>query len=277
MKTVAEVSVWLIGQDLEKFLSLRSPVEQTDDPEAVHDMRVAARRMREAIRCFSVFLPLGLATLGPELQWIFQSLGAVRDLDIALPKLAEDGELLEGAGSMRSDAKTQLVAGLNSSRFQAMVDALQRNLGGVDTWPSIGAVPILAVAPDLTRDRHKGLLKAGDHLDTPELVHGFRKKAKRLRYTLEFFRDIYGRPSEKLIASLKELQDVLGERQDDLIVRDIVARLSPGHPLTDQLEEKAEELTERIGPFLAVLNSGKWDKLSRKMNRLRREMWRSRN
>ena len=77
--------------------------------------------------------------------------------------------------------------------------------------------PILEVAPDLVRRRYEKARKAAEGLSEgslPEEFHDLRKKGRRLRYALEPLQGIYGKPAQRMVEVLKELQDDLGDHQD---------------------------------------------------------------
>ncbi len=79
---------------------------------------------------------------------------------------------------------------------------------------------ILEVAPDLVRRRYEKARKAAVGVDEdspPEDFHDLRKKGRRLRYALEPLQGIYGKPAQRMVEILKELQDDLGDHQDLMV------------------------------------------------------------
>src|SRR5918995_3793967 len=86
--------------------------------------------------------------------------------------------------------------------------------------PSQADGPVTVVAPALISRRYRKWKKAAKRLDglsSPKAFHDVRKKGKRLRYTLEFFSEVYGRSVEKLVKPLKALQHALGDHQDAVV------------------------------------------------------------
>ena len=57
------------------------------DPEGVHKMRVATRRLRSALRAFKKVLPASVCSFNGEFKWLAAALGGVRDLDVAMGNL----------------------------------------------------------------------------------------------------------------------------------------------------------------------------------------------
>jgi CHAD domain-containing protein len=61
--------------------------------------------------------------------------------------------------------------------------------------------------------------------EDPEALHEVRKAAKRLRYTADVAVPVLGEPVRALVTGLKEVQEVLGQRQDTFITRELCTRL----------------------------------------------------
>jgi triphosphatase len=87
---------------------------------------------------------------------------------------------------------------------------------------------VTAAAPALVSDRYRKWRKTAMRLDensSPEAFHDVRKKGKRLRYTLEFVSEVYGKPVQKLVKPLKVLQDDLGDHQDAVVTAEYLRKL----------------------------------------------------
>src|SRR5262245_61571059 len=119
----------------EQFALLRSHEAGTragDDPEELHDMRVATRRLRAALRCFQDVLPPSATALYQELGWLASGLAAVRDLDVQLLRLQDLATTLpeherasltavhDVLNADRDQARTALIALLDSERYAAI-------------------------------------------------------------------------------------------------------------------------------------------------------------
>jgi triphosphatase len=212
-----------------------------EDPEELHDMRVPTRRMRAAMKVFEGALPERASWLREELRWVAQALGDVRDLDVQIErfrawKREADEEssgfldrILTITHKRRAVARKNMLEVLDSVRYERLLSsfaemlrlgpAAELELAQTNGKDQAGE-PVTAAAPALISDRHRKWRKAAKRLDetsSPEAFHDVRKKGKRLRYTLEFLSEVYGRPVQKLVKPLKALQDDLGDHQDAVV------------------------------------------------------------
>ncbi|HET7271489.1 MAG TPA: CHAD domain-containing protein, partial [Rubrobacter sp.] len=145
--------------------------------------------------------------------------------------------------------------------------------------------PITTAAPPLVSRRYRKWRKAAKRLDTtssPEAFHDVRKKGKRLRYSLEFVSEVYGKPVQKLVKPLKALQDDLGDHQDAIVasryLRDLGTttggtRVQRGAAFTmgvysERCAREAAGLRSRVPdskPFRALTKGKKWKKFEKIM------------
>jgi CHAD domain-containing protein len=219
------------GEFLEQKRAASSKAEGLDyDPEHVHQMRVATRRMRAALRLFTSVLPPEASRLNDELKWIAGQLGPARDLDVQLQQLRETAAALaltEAAApyadwldEQRQRAQHCLDQALGSTRFAALAETLSERLGTALSPNSEADALVPNDAPRLLTRAYKALEKRGDKLDehspAPRL-HAVRIRAKRLRYAAEFFEPAYGKPARRLIKRVVRLQDLLGALQDTVV------------------------------------------------------------
>lgn len=213
----------------QSFWQLEPAVRRGIDPDAVHDMRVATRRMRAAISLFREHLPERAQAIREDLRWIAGALGAVRDLDVQSAQIRRwSGRRLsggaEGARSVlsllerrRQEARVALLAALDSERYRAVVADLSSMLDPSTAVADPARAPLTRIAPPLVSRRMKSVRKAARRVSRsgrPEDYHELRIRCKRLRYTLEFLSTLYGRPAERMIRALVWIQDILGEHQD---------------------------------------------------------------
>ena len=232
-----------VEQQLAAFCAREAGVRMGADPEDVHQMRVASRRLRAALRLFEAVLPPAAGSLQDELAWIAAALGEVRDLDVQIASLARAGSGLraesEALGAVlclldarRSAARQALHSALATHRFATLVTGL-RDLAeqpGPDR-----ADDGLDVADLLIRRIHRRLRTAGEQLH-PEAstgtLHRARIRAKQFRYALECFSELYGKPARRLMRRAARLQDVLGGAQDAAVLQELLRRVSqPEHDL----------------------------------------------
>jgi triphosphatase len=210
------------------------------DPEGLHQMRVALRRLRAAISLFSDMLADSETNaLKAEFKWITGDLGPARELDIFLKRVVKPiaERRPHGPGvtvvsrelrQRRRAAYARALAAVESPRYRSVVlDTAAWIESGDWTRRSddlAGALlerPIAAVAAEQLRRRWKAIVKKGKRLDElePRRRHKLRIQAKKLRYAAEFFAGVFpGKKStrrrEEFVASLAKLQDALGDLND---------------------------------------------------------------
>jgi CHAD domain-containing protein/HD-GYP domain-containing protein (c-di-GMP phosphodiesterase class II) len=205
------------------------------DIEELHDMRVATRRMRAAIRVFGDFFePQALAPFKKGLRRIARTLGPVRDLDVfeekaghylkSLPEEARDSldPLLDAWHAEREATREKMSAFLDSNRYKKLkrelADLAQTEGAGARVMPQDHPVPYLVrhVAPRLIYERYEQVRAYETVLDEAQIttLHALRIDCKYLRYTLEFLREVLGPEVEDVIKEIKAMQDHLGDLND---------------------------------------------------------------
>jgi triphosphatase len=228
--TVAEVA----GMNLRRYLAawyLHEPGARLgDDPEELHDLRVAGRRLDAVLRQFQAFLPAELLKIRPTLKTVLSALGRARDLDVALNELQNFGRKLrksERAGleplkehllAERGRARAQMLSVLDSiwvqRNFQELKLLLDRPAAALEA-PSADLA--LRAAPSLMRRRFRKLRKRADPLgldSSTDEYHEVRGQVKKLRYVLEAVAALYGKPAADMIRALRRWQENLGLQQD---------------------------------------------------------------
>ncbi|HWT78771.1 MAG TPA: CHAD domain-containing protein, partial [Candidatus Methylomirabilis sp.] len=168
----------VVGQ---QALKMRANVQGTLedlDPEYLHDLRVAARRLRSALRLFAEVLgPARCASLRVELGWISHFLGAVRDLDVFIPNLQVQtlrlgeagvvaGLLAEELERQRAPAREILEKALVSPRFSSLMRRLEALASSPPPRHPRGAqgVPVSGAAPALIWKAQRRVLRLGRSL-----------------------------------------------------------------------------------------------------------------
>jgi inorganic triphosphatase YgiF len=206
----------------------------SSDPEFIHQMRVATRRLRSALRLFAPRLPPRLAEqILPELRILTERLGQARDFDVLLTEIAAPvlhavpGEprlaALIGAVTMRQNtAREAAVKHLQSiayCRLLLHVTALLHKSPFADTDCTVGVDA--ETIGNFARTRLKRLRKkvlalaALAAIDDPASLHRLRIGIKRLRYALEFFSPLLANKTlQPLLAEMALLQDELGQLND---------------------------------------------------------------
>ncbi|MEV0962328.1 CYTH and CHAD domain-containing protein [Streptomyces sp. NPDC049910] len=223
------------------------PAVRRDLPDAVHQMRVATRRMRSAFKTFRKIIdPKATAPIGDELKWLAGELGAARDQEVmserlrgrldALPRRLQlgpvRGRLRIWATAHRADARRRSVAVLDTGRYLALLDTLDALLDEPPLLPAATAKPAAALPKAVLKDydrlavrvEHALGLPAGHDRDTA--MHDARKAAKRARYAAEAVTPVLGKPARKLAKRMKAVQTVLGDHQDSVVARETLRDLA---------------------------------------------------
>ena len=207
-------------------------VESSPTPDEIHQLRVAARRLRVALRLFARMLPTKDAErFRADLRWFAGSLGDVRDLDVytenfkayvqSLPTAQRGG--LSGYQMYlrreRAEARQRAAAAVASPRAAALLGDLERfvgagpSAGALRRWGSLSVHDAMRSSIRRSVGRVRRLGNALTVRARPPQLHQLRIKAKRLRYELEFFADVYP-PLKQTAKECKALQDLLGTHQD---------------------------------------------------------------
>jgi CHAD domain-containing protein len=233
----------IVSHGMQVMLANTEAMHANDDPEYVHQARVALRRIRSAIRLLDPKHADFPATLYPDLRWVAQLLGSVRDWDVfssdtlpdfvgapkAPPAAAELGRRAE---RQRKKARDAAIAGLGSARFARLVLSVQ----GWTLSPALEGRSLARLAPRALRRARSRLLAAAHFFAAlpPERQHRVRILAKRLRYTLDFLSvALSPEPTERYVVALADLQDVLGALNDAAVAPDMVRRIARSAPILD--------------------------------------------
>jgi CHAD domain-containing protein len=221
-----------LRRELDELAAARPRDTASPTPHEIHQLRVAARRLRVALRLFRHMLPSRtVAHLRADLRWFAGALGDVRDLDVYADNFrayAHDvpAEQKHGLGAYelwlrreRAEARSKMAGVFAAPRYEALFATAASFLAD---GPSDGALRRWRSLP--TRDgirrslaaSSKRVRRLGDRVtarSTPREIHELRIRSKRLRYELEFFARVYPAlgPTARAV---KALQDLLGAHQD---------------------------------------------------------------
>jgi CHAD domain-containing protein len=215
-----------------------------EDIEALHDMRVATRRMRAAFRIFAPYYEPKVAARSQKgLKRTGRALGPVRDLDVfrakirdhlsTLPQSQQDdlAAFLAVLETHRDSARQRMNAYLDSDKYTRFKERFGRfvEVEGLGSRPIIfddgEPLPyrVRHVAPVVIYQRLAAVRAYDEWVSIPnpppERLHSLRIACKRLRYTLEFFREVLGPDTKKLIKAIVTVQDHLGSLQDAVVAR----------------------------------------------------------
>jgi inorganic triphosphatase YgiF len=228
------------------------PAMRRGDPEGLHQMRVALRRLRAAVSLFAdMLLDPQTEERKAEFKWIMGELGPARELDVFIKgvvKPAADGKP-NSAGVMvltrelqekREEALSRAVAAIESARFRALVLDTAAWIETGDWTRTVNGLaqalreqPISVTAVAQLKKRWKKILKNGARLDEldPQRRHRLRIQAKKLRYASEFFAGVFpgkkaARRQQDFLAGLEKLQDALGELNDIAVHENLTERIA---------------------------------------------------
>jgi len=241
-------------------LRAREPGARIDSPDAVHRMRVAARRLRSGLATFRpLFAGKQAQHCRDELRWLGTVLGPVRDVEVMRARLHETASVLPAdvdlaevladldheLAERHSRAHDGLIAALNGPRY---ADLLADLAAFVSQPPWVDGD-----AKAATRHTLQGLVgRACARVDraataaegAPDVggqeLHEVRKAAKRARYAAEVAGPAAGPPAIALAHGMEDLQELLGRHQDSLMARAF-------------LEDLADRMPEREGFALGLL------------------------
>jgi CHAD domain-containing protein len=266
------------GRSVPRMLLTDPVIRVSDDVEAVHQARVAVRRLRSSLRAFGPYLDRAwVVELRSELKWLGRLLGGLRDAHVMQARLRARIEGMPGGAERAADVlaalenrrrrtRRELLVGLGEPRY---VDLLERL---VDAYrepavATIGVVPRGSALVQAVLVPPAGRLRTSvGHLgEDPEdeALHRVRIDAKGLRYAAEAVAPL-ARPMARLERAARRVQDVLGEHQDAVVAGDWLrtraTRATPAAPwrALERMEIDAAESARAAWP-------GAWANLERAM------------
>lgn len=228
-----------IDQQVRALVENEDVARVGEDPEGVHQMRVAVRRLRAALK--AVEPSPDLESLQEELRWLGGVLGRIRDLDVMLghlrgqaadlsPEEQEATErLLAALVADRRRARRRMLDTFRGAKYQALMRRLAA-LVSTDVPTTVAPSPngkppaLLDVIARPLRKLRKDALALGEDPPDDDL-HALRIRGKRLRYAAELAAQAGGKPIRRLIKATKEFQEVLGDHQDTVVAEEEIRRL----------------------------------------------------
>jgi CHAD domain-containing protein len=245
--TMAEAASKTLLYHLQRMMRHESGTREGKDPEELHDMRVAVRRMRAAVRVFADYLDRG--ALKPYMKTMRQTgrqLGTVRDLDVFRMKAqkyvdsvppgqeAALDPLLGAWEEEREKQRADLVSFLDDDRYESFKKEFESFLRGADLGVTRRVsddgeplpTKIRDVLPHVLLERLAAVRAYDESITSgaaPVLrFHQLRITTKSLRYNLEFFQEVLGPKSKSLIDITKLVQDHLGDLQDASVTCEVL-------------------------------------------------------
>lgn len=238
----AVVTAYLTGQIGE--ILAQDPGVRVEEPEAVHNMRSAVRRVRSVLAAYrKLYAAAPVRQLRGELKWLGQLLGGPRDAEVLLDRLRGHLDGLppgEGVEDVRSkvehkvggaydDGYRQLQEVLRSDRYFRLLDDLEAFR---DKPPVLAEVVVpgrrvaakaVAKAARRLRRSHKAAARSRRGTAHETALHQVRKDAKKLRHVAESAALVYGKRAGKVAKAAHRQQKILGDFHDAVIARDLLA------------------------------------------------------
>ncbi|WP_027133982.1 CYTH and CHAD domain-containing protein [Geminicoccus roseus] len=244
---IEEVMIASFGAALRQWLGNEAAVQDGSDPEGIHQMRVALRRLRSLLTLFKGLIPdAQRSSLSAELRIVVQGLGPARDLDVFQSELlppvieARPGDpsslalqaVAEAARKAAYQDAQAMIAdrayGRTLLRFSAWLDMRAWRMGSDAVGVDQLAMPSVEAASALLDKALRKVLRRGRgfaDLSPPER-HEVRIALKKLRYGADAFSGLFDPEEVKPYARrLSRLQDHMGRFNDAAVTGTIVDRL----------------------------------------------------
>ena len=247
--TVSAAFEAIVWESLRHLQSNEQGVLANGDPEYLHQMRVALRRLRSAMSVFSAVLPQeATAALGAELRWLAGALGPARDWDVFMietlapirGQFADHTALSEFArecARLRRAAVRKAQRAIGSRRYQRLVLKLAAWAAAHGWLAQSDAAsratlmkPATEIARELLAARYERVRRRGRRLKrrSPAELHRLRIAVKKLRYAAGFFSALFDAERTRgMLSRLSRLQTILGTLNDAATVENLV-RFSGG-------------------------------------------------
>ncbi|MDX6596242.1 MAG: hypothetical protein QOE87_129 [Gaiellales bacterium] len=212
------------------------PATRRHDPEGVHGMRVATRRMRSALKEARRLLDPGwVRETRSELKWLADLLGEVRDFDVfadyVAQRVAHLGDAAAEGGAdlvaliheRSQPSRARLAAELESPRYLALLDRLE----AIET-----ALPVARSDESMERLLQRAARRAQRKLrrispaSSDHDLHRARIAAKRARYAGELALAARGRAAAQFARRAEAVQTLLGDHQDSVVTEERLQSLA---------------------------------------------------
>ncbi|MBW4452904.1 MAG: CHAD domain-containing protein [Nostoc indistinguendum CM1-VF10] len=258
VKTLGDYAYQAIEKHFKKTLKWERSVKKDEDPEALHQMRVGMRRLRTTVTSFGLAVDLPKPVNDKNIGKIARRLGSLRDLDVLKESLENDYKpnlpckeqkslkrAFNALAKQREDVQSRVQKTLKDESYKSLKDALDKWFDKPSYQP-LASFTIQQVLPDLLLPEVSSFLlhpawlfgtefveseviiqknwkpqKIEKQLTTEgEIIHSLRKEAKRLRYQMELFTDLYGESYAAYLTEVKNIQEILGTMQDSAVLTD---------------------------------------------------------
>lgn len=215
---------WALTQHVRWLVAHDPGTRLGTEPESLHQMRVATRRLRAVLRAARpILVPDWATSLQQELKWLSELLGPARDLDVLIAHFTEEAAgldarerkqlkgFLTSLQTRREQLQPVLLRELQSTRYLELVQRLQQTAHE----PPVVESPLTLL--DLAKQEFDKLRTTIHRLENPPTnasLHQLRIKVKRARYTAELAEPSARKAATGFIKRARTLQDLLGTHQD---------------------------------------------------------------
>jgi len=231
-RPIADVIQQAITLSYTRYRANEGGVVAGHDAEAVHQARVATRRLRSDLLTFEQFVDEKWAKgLRAELRWLGADLGAVRDIEVMKERLTEhtlelpavDADAVNRAlrrlDADRYAARDTLLASMHTPRYAELMAALA-DAADQPRLTQAARRPARNALAKVVHQRWKKLKKGVDGLGpvpSDEALHAIRIRAKRCRYAAEACAPVLGKNARRFAREMENVQEVLGLHHDAVV------------------------------------------------------------
>jgi len=234
-ETVLDLVRAAIGGSAQRLLANDPVIRVGEDPEGVHQARVATRRLRSDLRTFGPMLDQQWSeALRTDLRRLGGALGEVRDADVLTELLRSASEglpddqrssaqpLFDRLAEQRAREREALLTLMRSDWYLTLLDRLVDAAQNPNLTPHVGSRRARKVAPRLGHSAWRRLCRSIRKLDdhpADEDLHRVRRQAKRARYALEAVGPVAGNREATRAECAANIQGTLGDHQDRVVAR----------------------------------------------------------
>jgi CHAD domain-containing protein len=298
----ARFALTMVRQGVLAMLEHEPATRLGENPEALHDLRVAAKRTETYLTVFRAQLPADLVECREPLQALRRTLSHARDVQVQLAELeAFAGNLSETERSSleplrrflelaRQETRSAMLETLDADDTQDLLRRLEAGVtepvpglpvsGDATATPAMSAAQLLAT---LVPEAFRRLRKRATRLSlqsSSEDFHAIRSRVKRLRHVVESARPLFGRPVKDYRRALQRLQDVLGTLQDSHVASERLRALAAAPPeslpadtlflmgrLAERHERNCDRMRRRFPKAWQRVRGKRWKALRRELAR----------
>ena len=276
---------WALANAFQRLVSHEPGVRTGEEPEDLHQARVATRRFRVILRQFrDVSERAWSDPLRAEVKVLSERLGAVRDTDVLEDRLRPVVEslgpldrphgrtLLEGLARTRKNARDRLMRMLLSPGHQQLLDRMHEAVRSPQLTEACEGKAEDVLVPLATRAWRRVRTSIEDLGPQPSDrdLHRVRIAAKRARYAVNVIAPVVGKPALRFTSAAARLQDALGDHQDAVVSQEwLRKRAAEAEPLEAFV---AGELVAREQAAAAAARRA-WPDAWKRLDRPRASAW----